>query len=287
MADTKENCLQYVPLLDAYRDSELADEERVAVQAHLDSCDQCCKRLEAINRLVAVLKEVSPIVAPRDYADEIEARLANRKSEKSSEKVVSIGSAGKRPIIWVASIAASLLLTFGLAQLISSNHSGSLQLTQSPTQSKNVAKKIALAPPEAGVLTAQSGLPQLHNAFLPSAITNGATPVKVSPQSVADKGTARQQSQVADDSAAIAQTATLKMLPAKEDRLAVHISPQGQIASKKGNREITGDNVTSSTPGDVDAAGHSLVAYYDQEQATIPEALGISTDEDGLYAIKM
>lgn len=78
--------------MSAYHDAELDADEHRRVEKHLGTCSQCRTELEAVQSAVASLKSLAPVKLERDFADDIESliRLAESGSEQS--KVSASGS---------------------------------------------------------------------------------------------------------------------------------------------------------------------------------------------------
>src|SRR5262249_16687289 len=64
MLEPSPECLEIVPLLDAFRDGELPDSEKQAVLTTLPSCEKCQGRLREIEALVVSLRSLPRLEMP-------------------------------------------------------------------------------------------------------------------------------------------------------------------------------------------------------------------------------
>lgn len=97
MSDARdENCKDMRELLSAYHDAELDAGEHRRVEEHLGTCSHCRTELEAIQSAVASLKSLVPVKLERDFADDIESlvRLAESGAEQPNASGIAAGHGG-------------------------------------------------------------------------------------------------------------------------------------------------------------------------------------------------
>ena len=263
-----QDCTAVESLLDAYRDGELVGDEKASVEMHLRACDACPKKLAQIDRLVSILKAMPPVSSQIDFADRFEVPAASTLplAQAGSNNAVP-GKFGR-----AAAIAAAVALCLGFGQYVLRHNMSS--------------SDIANVPPAPGVRSGISGnqvsktlqMEQLAASKLDDAPTDdanvgGQAPANQSNPDLHDqaegKALAKKEARVKPPVVRVAKN--LKTQDALNTALA-SASP----SSDESDKAATGDRIK-----------HSLVAFYASDPNTIPEELGISTDEDGLYAIKM
>jgi anti-sigma factor RsiW len=260
-------CQKITPLLDALHDHELSPSEHAEVSAHVGKCEKCTHALADIGRLAISLKALGTLAPKRDFADEFESILAKRK------KVVPFG----RPILWVtAGIAAGFsLLLFAMHWL-------------SPTAPNLVASSSSQIK-SPSVLSAKTNEPVPRIAQLPLATAGSLEDAHDIDQSVRPNEIKPREGKTSSalvvspkQSAAVIRHSEL------DAKATAHATPRpiqhangAQIALAP---QAIGTSVSQSMINKVGSA--DVVALYDNE-SSIGEELGMSTDEDGLYAIKL
>ena len=243
-------CEKFVLLLDAYHDDALTQNERVSVDEHLRQCPACAEKLAGVSRLVATLKTMPPVQMREDFADKFEARLLAQDTADGKRSKVVVGRFG----LAVAS-AAAFILCICVGQFALNHHSSpaQVQVAAVSTPPVNQVSKTLQAEELASVPSKDDRLP----AVSPNARDT-------------------------DD----------EQRTAPSEKQSAPVEPVRKRNNLAGARTVvatnSGEPVRSATAGGVPTAPkHSLVAFYEPETNSIPEELGISTDEDGLYAIKM
>jgi len=73
--------------LSALLDGELTAAEADEVRAHLEGCPACRAELDALRRLVAEVKTLPPVSAPRDLQRKIMARLDEAPARDETRRV--------------------------------------------------------------------------------------------------------------------------------------------------------------------------------------------------------
>lgn len=152
----KLDCTQIAELLGAFRDMELTLPEVEIVEAHLETCPQCRKELEAIEMVVASLKSL-PELPTRDFADAIEARINKSQeaivgAEQPKQPVLAVVKDNVRPLVAPArrspvramALAAALLLCGLMAATTLAPKS--TEVAQLPTHTADVVTASATFP---------------------------------------------------------------------------------------------------------------------------------------------
>jgi anti-sigma factor RsiW len=249
MNTSEANCKKIEPLLDAFVDSELEPPLVKEVESHLSSCSACQDKLASIQKVIASLKALPKIGPTRDLSQDLEKLIAAKKKKK----VLPL----KR--IFVLSACAALVLLMILAIFLQTNNAPETALN------KNQAKPNVIAV-----------IPSGKNIIAES------------------------------------QTAQSNLQTTEEDQSQKELNPRGNlsptIAQKSPNQlppklkptniESPSDNKPPETPNTNDSNSskvNSKFALQDEELeiATLNERdntanqIGIATDEDGLYAIKL
>ncbi|MBP9094409.1 zf-HC2 domain-containing protein [bacterium] len=267
------NCKQMEEALDAYYDLELGAEEAEAVELHLADCAICTARLADIDVVVNQLKNLPAVEWSGDLSDAIEARILAQASspeakvEPNVENIVSINSGFKsqaklqpqsnarsskvtdffKPRYILASAASILALFFAYSQFASTPNTVTEVAQTAAPEVLPVAKELT---PKLKVETVR------QVASTPEKKDSVAT-TKLEAIKVASKPDLQTPPKVA-----IENTATKKML----------------ANSKQGTSDHNSNNVNDS---------EEIVAVYDYDTIDSVSDFGISTNEDGLYAIKL
>jgi hypothetical protein len=261
MSVRESDCTKIEPLLDAFRDGELASTERQAVEEHLSACLSCQSKLADIERVVATLKTLPRVGAPRDFSHDIDASLARPRPAK----VISI-----RPVVWgslgAAAAAAVAVFVFKLAPGISPHGvvahrsaPGTRAVSPHDKTGSLQQQEIAAQEPQQGATTPSK---QPEDSDSRSTIASGAD--EHQPDKVATVPPGAQQT------ATGGKTGTAER-PAAEPRTA----------------PVYSGSVVAVDDDPLGGEGAALVAFAEGDQTSITEAIGLETDEDGLYAIKM
>ena len=266
-----QECSTVIPPLDAYHDDELDGDEKASVELHLRACDACPQRLAQITKLVSALKLMPFTPSKIDFADRFELRAQEIASVSSpSNGSVLSGKFGK-----IGAIAAAVALFLGVGAYFVSHDGSSTRVATIPQAN---SMSIGQGANSSGNMVKRTlDSEQLASSKIAESPALTLTETASTGNSNADHKQTESQSK---------QTSKIRI-------------PRTEVATvdKKANLEnVVASNVISkSAPGEAqitegrssDGPKHSLVAYYESDPNSIPEELGISTDEDGLYAIKM
>jgi hypothetical protein len=263
-----QDCTAVESLLDAYHDGELVGDEKASVEMHLRACDACPKKLAQIDRLVSMLKAMPPVSSKIDFADKFEVPAASTLPLTSSgSNNVIPGKFGR-----AAAIAAAIALCLGFSQYV-------LRHNMSNSEVANLS-------PAPGVRGGVSGNQvsktlQMEQLAASRLEETPSSDVNLHVEAPVDKGSPE------------AQEPTANKAPAKKEarlkppvvRVAKSLKTQDALNTSLASAALSSGENDQAASGD--KVKHSLVAFYASDPNTIPEELGISTDEDGLYAIKM
>jgi anti-sigma factor RsiW len=246
-----DKCQSVFELLDAYLDTELSTEEAAAVEAHLAECGDCSERLRELKSLVEKLNHLPEVPMPRDLSSSIEAKIAAL-SAVVSTNIVELPS-GKNvmpfPVKYAALCAVAAAVLFFVIGNFS--HTGKPALDNPPVEASK---------PQSD-LRSSFHLKQAHEV---SPVTLAGKP------EVQEAATAVKAPETASNKAASGE------VPAEE----VAVVP-GNSEGEKHNSGKEGKHSLES------ASGGDLIAEYSELSSDGSEDYGISTNEDGLYAIKL
>jgi anti-sigma factor RsiW len=297
------NCEQVYSLLDAYHDGELPAVEESGVASHIGSCAKCHKQLEEIEGVVKSLQNVPKLNMPTDLtadlafmnralaAIEEAPTTQNAETKPETEKVFAADKSSSKPArhisiaapVTVAAMAAAAALALFLTvpRMLKSTQ-GTAIATHEETHSRDTAKSIQ---PEKNIANIE-----------PSAANNEQ---QTNPNEVATQPLTHLHPNGVEKEPLIAEHTPAISIPHKLDE-----SPAVPTSDTNKHEDVTGaseDNSTGVTsenavPTDHEIAtsnasatdGPDIVALYPSDSNNTPtEDLGISTDEDGLYAIKL
>jgi anti-sigma factor RsiW len=257
-----DNCKDMRELLSAYHDAELNSDERVAVKAHLESCADCREELAIVESVVKSLKTLPAVTLSKDFSLDIESLIKRSEAETAKQQqptavesnVVSISK--NKPVLWFA--AAAVVAMLMVATYFGTTGGGGVPVVavnggSSPTVAKNVQP--------ATLDTATQDKPLVAD----SEVQPSVTPAAVKPDL---------------SIAAVDKPATMPNRTAKDE---THMQAPVVATAKK-----NAPQPTHVMHVDDLADNQALLAFSElNEDNDAYENIGISTDEDGLYAIKM
>jgi hypothetical protein len=110
------NCEQVIPLLSAYHDGELPDDQRDAVTDHLVDCSHCQAELASLGSLSGLVKRSPPPEPPIAIARNVERAL------QRDAQTTPWWSFSSRWVALPVAVAATMLLAFVIWQVWSENH---------------------------------------------------------------------------------------------------------------------------------------------------------------------
>lgn len=284
-----DNCKDMKELISAYRDAELDANEHRRVEEHLASCSDCRNELAAVESVVQSLKTLAPVRLSVDFADDIEAILkrAEAGAVKPDGEAVSADSASKAPStpstggakvipfqrkssrkMWLAAAAAVTVSLVAAAYFGTTGGGPSIVADKPDAIVKPVGdqqkQEIADSNIEQATVDANDEASSVENTALEVATTNGV-------------------SNDVEKENVNGQTPVVKAPTANKDETVIAQAPKISKPTL-----ASGDNRNARSDVFVDdlSDNEALVALSDTyDDGDIFD--GISTDEDGLYAIKM
>lgn len=291
------NCKQMEEALDAYYDLELSAEEAEAVELHLADCTICNARLADIDAVVTQLKSLPAVEWSGDLSDAIEARILAQassleakqessletKSESKVENIVSINSGSKsqtqsidrpsklagflKPRYIFASAASILALFFAYSQFASTPIA-----SNSSTVTKVAQTNVLEAVPVEKTVTPEVQVESAHQVAVAEKTDSATTASQRETVKVASAPNLPPQPKAAREE-------TTKETATTEKTAKEKTATEKMLANnKQGDRDHNNNNVNDS---------EEIVAVYDYDTIDSVSDFGISTNEDGLYAIKL
>lgn len=283
MTPTSNNCEHCERMLDAYRDGELSPAERSTVETHLTGCQQCQSKLADIERLVQSLKAMPRLAPAVDFSSRLDELL---QAPPPPNNVVAF----KRPLAWATGIAAAVVL------MVLALNSGILRSPVKVASNKEpahtrpsaqdrqmVAEDKAIAPEPQGEGPARVSQPDSTVASVP-----------IVPES-STKSTEDKSASVRPAQPPVVATRTApEAAPAARNNAVVDERSDSQqriLASRVEHNDIEfmemPVNENDSADNMICQESAIAVAVLAGDDNTITGSLGIATDEDGLYALKM
>jgi hypothetical protein len=259
------SCEQIKLMLDAFHDGELNESEHAEVERHLAGCASCQSDRAAIAAVAASLKSLPTLSPKMDVAANIEHLIATR--TKPAQTLVP------KPIMWSAvgiAAAAALVLIVGK----SGNGLQPADLAVNPPAPHHdtaPTKEIAAVPDKKTI----------DHKLIPAPKTVNELAVKPAPQHVD-----RKESAPSPAPQLIAQRPVAPPVAASIGTTSATNQVQPIVTAHDTNQVVVASRPNDQ--GGTISANNSLVAVYDAEQHNaVTEELGITTNEDGLYAIKL
>ncbi|MGD9684600.1 MAG: zf-HC2 domain-containing protein [Candidatus Obscuribacterales bacterium] len=243
------DCKKINDLLDPYLDSELPGDSDIAlVENHLAGCVSCRDQLTRLKSASDAIKSLPPLTMESDLSEDLSFL------EKGRDNVVAFkGDRSKQIYAWAGALAAALVL--------------SLLSYAALNQSSQPEPVVAVKTPEQQPVASVKVQPDRHEP---------APPAVASVQEHQPDGV-----EVASTGPAVA--------PSKKDNRPEE-KPAPAIADNHSDR--SGGKAppavavkTVTCPGEL-LSTEAVIAYDGEEDSGFVD-LGISTNEDGLYAIKL
>lgn len=264
--ESTNGCKQINELLDAFHDGELRGEEHAQVERHLKECESCVVKLAEIDHVTVMLKTAPLMAPPIGFSDRLDSVIDRQTN------VVPM----RRRTAWAAgAVAAVAVIAAGLHFV-----PGSAPPPPAPT--------IANAPSQAAPNATRTDQRETQIATLPS-VTSSI------PKQTATVTTPA--------IAAATATTTPSLAPSKASSAFVHkthAAPKSISTTDGATSIATATSHGASFPHSQYDSSPSASASApapspaSEQIADLPvttnsfnEAVGLSTDEDGLYDIKM
>ena len=255
------NCDEVLASLDEYHDNELAKEKRPSIEAHLENCDNCFKALASIQSISSLLRSIPKETLEVDFAERVDDLLeAKDNATVNQANVVPFGRKAA-----LAFAAALLLLAIAGPTIIDSFTSSSI--------------KTANKQEEKIEMVATDPKPEGNNK------------VEENKTALEESNNRKEIANIDIEKDTIEKTTIAKEPPAKDKKIEINSVDDNQIATKpiKQNKVIPVAPPIKATPISQDQllATEAVVAYDSDEDDDLFSQMGVSTDEDGLYAIKL
>jgi len=233
--------------LEAFRDGELERSEAARIEQHVSECQSCFAEVSAVDEIASCLSRLPKAQLKRDIADNFQQILQERKT-KQKDNVV----APKRGFYIAAAAAAILLMVFAGRNIV--QNAFNQQTVATRDESLPTKPLVAdQATPD------QREIERKHPAA--NTIATGKEPLAVPSKDTSKQGLPEEAPKVVAK-----KVAPLVLEPDKQ-------SNQTPVAEQP----FVKNQITQ---------GRDLVALYDDDN-NLADDLGFSTDEDGLYAIKL
>lgn len=257
--ENRESCEQVRELLHDFHDAELSASEHDSVQSHLDGCAACRSSLGEIQSLAALLRSLPRQQMTRDFADVLADQI-----DSSGDRGRVLPFKATPALIGVAAVACLLVLAFSIPHLSNSGSGDSPQVANSGGEGQSVD------PTTSGATMAEvkqneeveQPLERLTEASPgdQSTSTSISTPVpKVVPEKVAEINKPESVPEAVQEKA--------------PDMVARHQAESAPVVQDKEQVQLL--------------ANEAVVAFDGDEPDNLFSQMGVGTDEDGLYAIKL
>ncbi len=244
-------CDDIAELLDAYHDGELTAKEKSFVDKHLSLCDECPPKLREIRQLVAKVKSLPKVQSKENIIDKMDfgSKPDLKVAESTKSNVLNFSRNAK---VWFSAAAAvaAIALIFGL----------SIKPTEvavvNPNSNGAIQTKAPLKQPE----------PQIEKEDTTNVVPETASNVENEGaiQSKLNDGIGKEEK--SDSSAKKVELAALPVeypstLPTKHEVINLDMQNKADKAE--------------------------IAIMPENENGACADALGVRTDEDGLYEIKI
>lgn len=279
MESTNPICKQIDESLDAFHDDELSASEQAAVEAHIKTCQHCSAKLADIDRLVATLRAMPRLDTPVALSSKLDSIIDQQ------NKVVALRSRVWKPVAAVAAVAA---IVFGVR--MSTVGGGGEPLVAERHEAAPPAVQVAQAP----VQIAQTPTKTTEKPVVPDATSKSTDPT--TEPTPAPPGPADLTKKMIASKTPDAASPSVLTVPKNGDLAEVIASNHSSSHSPKSMPALRANGRTEMiAAAPITATEMALESSIDSEAiAELPtitnsfaDAVGIETDEDGLYDIKM
>lgn len=261
--ESNENCEQVRELLHDFHDAELSAKDHDSVQGHLNGCAACRSSLAEIQSLAALLKSLPRQEMTRDFADVLADRID---SGEDQGKVLQFKASPV--LIGVAAAACLMLLAFTIPHLSNTdsgdtpqvaNSGGEGQSIEPASGSVNVARLNEKAEESSELLKRPERLTEASDDDGASS----APVTKALPEKVAE----------VKKPEAVPSKAIAKVDEKAPDMVAIRPVESAPVQQEKEQVQLL--------------ANEAVLAFDGDEPDNLFSQMGVGTDEDGLYAIKL
>lgn len=305
-----DGCKHFRELTSAYRDGELMESERASMQSHLDSCADCREVLTSVDMVAKALSNLPKAGLSRDIAADVERLLQSKSAAQSASSAP--GAAGwqssakaaprilqmsGRNALALAVAAAVLALCAVATYLICGQTTIKTAVNNRATQAHGAVNEINSPSKSSRAEVAngsQTAIKQFQEAQ-PRDRELASTPPKEN-QSL-NQPARSQASSNKEESSSQGEQQQLKTAENTGAQRTV-LQSSDQAASLIANRSTEGTSAGASTAATLrqetgspqnaeDLSSEASVLADSVEDGNIFGQIGLGTDEDGLYAIKM
>jgi hypothetical protein len=261
--DSKILCEQITPQLDAFRDDELTADEKAIVEQHLTDCSDCKTKLAAINRVFETLRTMPRLAASVGLSAKLDGIIDR---PMAPQNVVPISRKLWMPVAAAAAVAA---IVFGAKFAVPGTQPAAVIADSTASQSKPAHQAPAAQP---GLAPQERIATEVETISLP---TPAAHHTAAAPGKDLRKHTSQHElnhvapkPQIANNSQPLHTSG-----PDNGAKVATYVPEQNEPGktTKENNRSQRTEVELAELP-----SGSSF-----------GDAIGIATDEDGLYDIKM
>lgn len=299
--DNYSNCDQMSELLDAYHDHELADDERRLVEQHVSNCAACDSKLADIARLVLDLRTMPRLVPARDIVDSIDFDKLIAHSTKSSSEVLSQvtpsakptqpavttsseGQSDRRSTVPASGKVVQMRSRFFDGALVGAVAVAALAFAVVLNKSNPEPARVALAPASRPVAVAQPPAPVAPSETGLAVVSK--KPAVPHPPSIVKSPS--ENSAVGNGNSAESAAVRPTKNPAgnsAERPLIASSAVDSDTAPVVGSATVIGGNTQFATAYNDAQSSIEIAALSEGDDMT--DSLGVATDEDGLYEIKI
>ncbi len=295
MSSTNSQCETFIPLHDAFVDGELDGSEKEQVASHVQTCEQCKAQMNEIEKLKVTLSSLPRRQMKRDLADSLDSVLgtvdqaaasqpapaaaAASSSSSSSSNVIQmkgrrrwVVAAASAAAVVVVALAGSLVSKGGHQQIAGLDNS-SQPIAQSDSASLTNTPSVAVKGPNSEGGSSTADIEDRHNL------------------AATQKDAAAKNDRSIDSQPQVAQKLNgAQGLPSGLDKErtepktgGAHLT--GESAQDENSRTAVVAHEEGSEAVRGRAASNELLALYEDDDDS--SDIGVMTDEDGLYAIKL
>ena len=287
MSSKNSQCETFVPMLDAFVDNELEQSEKEQVQTHVQSCEYCKHQVKEIESLKTSLASMPRRKMSLDLADNFD-QILKKESEDTAQKASNVVPlAAKRRWIVAAASAAAVAVIAIAGSIVSKG--GDHQVANS---NANGFPSVAQHSGSAGKVV-QNGM---NNGVKNDFVKNRSESVDVANDQVRDSQVVKPTN--------INSHSELKIAAAQPKKDTAEVDGRGEEVAQTAGAHLREDVSQSQSSNTTVVAhdpssktsigsmkndrsyGSELLALYEEDDG-IGSDIGMTTDEDGLYAIKL
>jgi anti-sigma factor RsiW len=249
MESTNPICKQIDESLSAFRDGELNASEQAVVEEHIKSCSYCVAKLANIEWVVGTLRNAAPVNAPAGLSSKLDSIIDKQ------HKVVAFRSRVWKPAAAVAAVAAIMI---GV-RMVSPDGNSTPTVAVQPAVPKSAPVEVAATPKTARKEATSSDKPAV-------ASTPHREQILAAPPLPPGEDTAHDHLVVAEGPPQNQSIVSLRQAVERDQLIAAN-------ARKAQAMESSPDS--------------DAIAELPTISNSFADAVGIDTDEDGLYDIQM